>query len=177
MQNAPTTAFTSLILRANRDGDGYHCQLESLHNQDLPAVRTGADVMVAVEYSSVNYKDALAITAAAPVVRSLPLIPGIDLAGRVLASEHADFKVGDPVLATGWGMGEKTHGGLSQRARVAADWLLPIPPPLTSRQAMALGTAGLTAMLCVLKLEDAGISPATVLCWSAVPAAGSAALR
>lgn len=159
MKNAPTTAFTSLVLRANADGDGYHCQLQSLHNQDLPSIHSSTDVMVAVEYSSLNYKDALAITAAAPVVRQLPLIPGIDLAGRVLSSESPAFKVGDPVLATGWGMGEKFNGGLSERARVAADWLLPIPSPLTSRMAMALGTAGLTAMLCVLKLEDAGIRP------------------
>lgn len=159
MHNAPSTEFTGLILRADQQGDGYHCQLESLHNQDLPAIHSSTDVMVAVEYSSLNYKDALAITAAAPVVRRLPLIPGIDLAGRVLASQHPAFSVGDPVLATGWGMGEKFHGGLSARARVAADWLLPIPPPLNSRQAMALGTAGLTAMLCVLKLEDAGIRP------------------
>ena len=159
MNNAPDTLFSSLMLRADDQADGYQCALETLRESDLPSVRADDDVMVAVEYSSVNYKDALAITNRAPVVRQLPLVPGIDLAGTVLRSDQPGYAAGDRVLATGWGLGEKYWGGLSQRARLPAEWLLPVPDRLSSRQAMALGTAGLTAMLCVLRLERAGIRP------------------
>ena len=129
MRNAPTTTVTSLILRADSDENSYHGQLETLRNQDLPIINSNTDVLVTVEYSSLNDKDAQAITASAPVARRLPRIPGINLVGQVLASQHPAFSNGDPVLATGWDMGEKYHGGLSQRTRVAADWLV-LPPAL-----------------------------------------------
>ena len=156
MNSASDTPFQALLLRP--DHNGYRCALETLHNHDLPAVHPDQDVIVEVEYSSVNYKDALAITARAPIARHLPLVPGIDLAGRVLASQHPDFAPGDRVLATGHALGEKYWGGFSQRARLPGDWLLPLPPGMSSYQAMALGTAGLTAMLCVQRLTDAGMS-------------------
>jgi acrylyl-CoA reductase (NADPH) len=117
------------------------------------------DVTVAVEYSTVNYKDGLAITGKAPVVRRFPLVPGIDFAGTVLASAHPDFKAGDHVILNGWGVGETHHGAYAGRARVKGDWLVPLPQGLTARDAMAIGTAGYTAMLSVMALERHGIAP------------------
>jgi len=117
------------------------------------------DVTVRVEYSTLNYKDGLALTGKAPIIRSYPLIPGIDFAGTVEASEHGEFKPGDKVVLNGWGVGEKHHGGYAQLARVPGDWLVPLPHSLAPRRAMAIGTAGYTAMLCVLRLEAAGLSP------------------
>jgi acrylyl-CoA reductase (NADPH) len=116
-------------------------------------------VRVRVEWSSLNYKDALAITGRSPVVRSFPLIPGIDLAGCVEASDSADFAVGDRVVLNGWGHGETLPGGLSTLAVVPAEHLLRLPDSMTARAAMAVGTAGYTAMLCVLALERAGVRP------------------
>ena len=116
-------------------------------------------VTVDVAWSTVNYKDALAITGSAPVVRSFPFIPGIDFAGTVRSSEDERYRVGDQVLLTGWGVGERHFGGLAERARVPADWLVPMPEGLTPRMAMAIGTAGFTAALCVLELERQGITP------------------
>src|SRR6185436_12221588 len=117
------------------------------------------DVTVAVEYTTVNYKDGLAITGKAPVVRRFPLVPGIDFAGTVLSSSHPDFRAGDKVILNGWGVGETHHGGFARRARVKGDWLVPLPGGLTARDAMAAGTAGYTAMLSVMALERHGISP------------------
>jgi acrylyl-CoA reductase (NADPH) len=117
------------------------------------------DVTVDVTWSTLNYKDALAITGRSPVVRRFPMIPGIDLAGTVATSSHPAWKEGDAVLANGWGLGETHPGGLAERARVQGDWLLRIPAPLDARQAMAIGTAGYTAALCVLALERHGVSP------------------
>ena len=117
------------------------------------------DVTVRVEYSTLNYKDGLALTGTAPIIRSYPLIPGIDFAGTVEASEHGEFKPGDRVVLNGWGVGEKHHGGYAQLARVPGDWLVPLPRSLDTRRAMAIGTAGYTAMLCVLRLEGAGLDP------------------
>lgn len=117
------------------------------------------EVLVDVAYSTLNYKDALAITGASPVVRSFPMVPGIDFAGVVRESSHADFKAGDKVILNGWGVGEKHWGGLSGQARVSGDWLIPQPQGMTARQAMVIGTAGYTAMLCVLALEDHGVTP------------------
>ena len=117
------------------------------------------DVTVAVEYTTVNYKDGLAITGKAPVVRRFPLVPGIDFAGTVLSSSHPDFRAGDKVILNGWGVGETHHGGFARRARVKGDWLVPLPGGLTARDAMAVGTAGYTAMLSVMALERHGISP------------------
>jgi len=117
------------------------------------------DVLVDVAYSTLNYKDALAITGKAPVVRRFPLVPGIDFTGTVAQSSHPDFKPGDRVVLNGWGVGEKHWGGLAERARVKGDWLVPLPETIDLRQAAAIGTAGYTAMLCVLALERQGVTP------------------
>ena len=126
-----------------------------LQESDLPQ----GEVLVEVAFSSLNYKDGLAITGKGPIVRSWPMVPGIDLVGRVLESASADIAVGSTVICTGWGMGEQFWGGMSQRARLKAEWLLPLPASLTGKQSMQLGTAGLTAMLCVMGLEEAGVTP------------------
>jgi len=117
------------------------------------------DVTVSVEYTTVNYKDGLAITGKAPVVRRFPLVPGVDFAGTVLSSSHPDFAIGDKVILNGWGVGETHHGAFARRARVKGDWLIPLPEGLSTRDAMAIGTAGYTAMLCVMALERHGITP------------------
>lgn len=129
--------------------------LRDVSAADLPE----GDVLVDVAYSTLNYKDALAITGASPVVRSFPMVPGIDFAGVVRESNNADFKAGDKVILNGWGVGEKHWGGLSGQACVSGDWLIPQPQGMTARQAMVIGTAGYTAMLCVLALEDHGVTP------------------
>ena len=118
------------------------------------------DVTVAVEWSTVNYKDGLAVTGRSPVVRRFPMIPGIDFAGTVLTSAHPDFAPGDAVILNGWGVGETHLGGYATRARVKGDWLIKRPAGLSARAAMAIGTAGYTAMLSVLALEKAGLTPA-----------------
>jgi acrylyl-CoA reductase (NADPH) len=118
------------------------------------------DVTVAVEATTVNYKDGLAITGKAPVVRRFPLVPGIDFAGTVIQSSHPDWKGGDKVVLNGWGVGETHYGAYAGHARVKGDWLVPLPEGLTAHQAMAVGTAGYTAMLCILALERHGITPA-----------------
>ena len=118
------------------------------------------DVTVSVEFTTVNYKDGLAITGKAPVVRRFPLVPGIDFAGTVMTSSHPDFAIGDRVVLNGWGVGETHHGAFARRARVKGDWLVPLPAGLAPRDAMAIGTAGYTAMLAVMALERHGIGPA-----------------
>jgi acrylyl-CoA reductase (NADPH) len=118
------------------------------------------DVTVKVAFSTLNYKDALAITGRSPVVRKFPMVPGIDLAGTVEASGDPAWRPGDQVVLNGWGIGEAHFGGLAERARVRGEWLVRIPPPLDARQAMAIGTAGYTAALCVLALERHGLTPA-----------------
>ncbi len=130
-------------------------KLTTLEDNALPE----GDVRVDIAWSSLNYKDALAITGAGPVVRHFPMVPGIDFAGLVTESAHPDFKPGDKVILNGWGVGEKHWGGLASQARVNGDWLVPLPANLTGRQAMAIGTAGYTAMLCVLALEKQGVTP------------------
>ncbi len=117
------------------------------------------DVTVAVEATTVNYKDGLAITGKAPVIRRWPLVPGIDFAGTVIASDNAQWKVGDRVILNGWGVGETHHGAFAGRARVKGEWLVPLPAAMTPVDAMAVGTAGYTAMLCVMALERHGITP------------------
>ena len=129
--------------------------IEQLDDSQLPA----GDVTVAVKYSSLNYKDGLAITGKGKIVRQWPIVPGIDFAGQVLESTDARYKAGDEVVLTGWGVGEGHWGGMAEKARVSADWLVPLTTGLTALQAMQIGTAGLTAMLCVMALEDAGITP------------------
>ena len=130
-------------------------KLVELDESQLPQ----GDVLVRVEYSSINYKDGLAITGNAPVVRHYPMVPGIDLAGTIEHSSHPDWKPGDKAVLNGWGIGETHWGGLAQKARVNGDWLVPLPDGLTTRQAMVIGTAGYTAMLSVLALENHGIKP------------------
>ena len=116
------------------------------------------DVTVRVAYSTLNYKDGLALTNKSPVVRKWPMVPGIDLAGVVESSTHAGFKAGDQVVLNGWGVGEVHWGGLAQKARVKGDWLIALPSRFSPRQAMALGTAGYTAMLCVMRMEQLGVT-------------------
>lgn len=116
------------------------------------------DVLVKVDYSTINYKDALAITGASPVVRKFPMVPGIDLAGVVEQSDHARWKAGDKVVLNGWGVGESHWGGLGQSARLNGDWLVPLPDAFDSRQAMIIGTAGYTASLCVDAFVDHGLT-------------------
>ncbi len=129
--------------------------------QDIDAsILGGGDVTVRVEWSTLNYKDALAITGKSPVARRFPLVPGIDFAGTVTASASPQWKPGDKVLLNGWGVGETHCGGLAQTARVQADWLTALPPKFSTRQAMAIGTAGYTAMLCVMALQKHGVQPA-----------------
>jgi acrylyl-CoA reductase (NADPH) len=136
------------------------------------------DVTVRVSHSTVNYKDGLAITGKSPVVRRFPMIPGIDFAGVVETSSHADFKPGDAVALTGWGVGETHLGGYAEKARVKGDWLVPLPAGLTAAQAMAIGTAGFTAMLAVLALEKGGLTPerGPVLVTGAAGGVGSVAV-
>jgi acrylyl-CoA reductase (NADPH) len=117
------------------------------------------DVTVAVSHSSVNYKDGLAITGKAPIIRRFPLIPGVDFAGTVTQSTHRSWKVGDKVVLNGWGVGEQHHGGFSEMARVNGDWLVAVPKGWTCADAMAVGVAGFTAMLCVMALEEQGVNP------------------
>jgi len=118
------------------------------------------DVTVAVEWSTVNYKDGLALTGKAPVVRRFPMIAGIDFAGTVESSAHPAWKIGDQVILNGWGLGETHLGGYAEKARVKGDWLIRLPPGMSAREAMAIGTAGYTAMLAVMALERAGLAPA-----------------
>ncbi|MDU9416744.1 MDR family oxidoreductase [Pseudomonas sp. zfem005] len=139
----------------DKDDSGYRASLAELDEAQLPA----GEVTVKVDYSTLNYKDGLAITGKGPVVRSFPMVAGIDLAGTVEASDSPAFKVGDKVLLNGWGVGETHWGGLAQKARLKADWLIPLPAGFTPRQAMAIGTAGYTAMLSVLALERNGVTP------------------
>ncbi|MEF2070343.1 MDR family oxidoreductase [Consotaella aegiceratis] len=117
------------------------------------------DVDIAVEATTVNYKDGLAVTGKGPIVRRWPMIPGIDLAGTVIASSHPGWREGDKVVLNGWGVGESHYGGYAARARVSGDWLVPLPEGFSMSDAMAVGTAGFTAMLCVMALEAAGITP------------------
>ena len=154
--------------------DHYTVQLTDVAYGDLPA----GDVTVEVEYSTLNYKDSLAITGASPVIRRFPMVPGIDFAGTVLESESREFAVGDGVVLNGWGVGETHWGGYAEQARVESEWLVPLPSVFTTRQAMAIGTAGFTAMLCVMTLEDAGVTPdkGTVLVTGASGGVGSVAV-
>ena len=117
------------------------------------------EVLIDVDYSSLNYKDGLAITGKGRIVRQFPMVPGIDLAGRVIESKDARYQAGDSVVLTGWGVGENHWGGMAEKASLKADWLVPQPQGITAKQAMMIGTAGLTAMLCVQALIDAGVKP------------------
>ena len=144
-------AATFRALLATKDGDRQSVAVTELTEADL----MDGDVTVAVEHSTVNYKDGLAITGKGPSIRKFPLIPGVDLAGRVLRSEDPRFQAGDRVVLNGYGLGEVHHGGYAERARIKGDWLIGLPETISTTQAMAIGTAGYTAMLCVLALEKA----------------------
>lgn len=152
-------------------------QSASLSEIDEAALMDG-DVTVDVAHSTLNYKDGLAITGTAPVVRKFPLIAGIDFAGKVVQSADARFKPGDAVVCNGWGMGESHHGGYATRARVKGEWLVPLKAPFSTADAMAIGTAGYTSMLAVMALEDAGLAPAKgpVLVTGAAGGVGSIAI-
>jgi acrylyl-CoA reductase (NADPH) len=143
-----------------------------------PEALPGGDVSIRVAFSTLNYKDALAITGRAPVIRSFPMVPGIDLAGTVTSSASPRWKAGDRVVLNGWGVGEAHFGGLAQEARVQGDWLVAIPAAFTERQAMGIGTAGYTAALCVLALERHGVRPGDgeVLVTGATGGVGSVAV-
>ena len=145
--------FNALVLTQVAGKTQAHIQ--ALTTDDLPA----GDVLIAVDYSSLNYKDGLAVTGTGKIIRDFPMVPGIDLAGSVLVSNDTRYKVGDQVIMTGWGVGERYWGGYAQQARVKADWLVPLPNGLSTQQAMIIGTAGLTAMLCVMALQDGGVQP------------------
>ncbi|SMY09594.1 acryloyl-CoA reductase [Flavimaricola marinus] len=146
--------FNALIVTKDAEGKT-HAAVSQIAETDLPE----GEVTVAVEYSTVNYKDGLCIGPGGGLVRNYPHVPGIDLAGTVEASDDPRYKAGDKVVLTGWRVGEAHWGGYSQKARVKADWLVPLPNGLSTRQAMAVGTAGFTAMLAVMALEDHGLTP------------------
>ena len=146
--------FRALVVEKDTDGKT-HAAIQTLSDDRLPA----GDVTVAVEYSTVNYKDGLCLGPGGGLVRSYPHVPGIDLAGSVTASDDPRYAPGDKVVLTGWRVGEVHWGGYAETARVKADWLVPLPHGLTTRHAMAVGTAGLTAMLAIMALEDHGLAP------------------
>ena len=142
------------LLLEQQDGKTL-ASVQTLDESRLPE----GDVTVDVHWSSLNYKDALAITGKGKIIRNFPMIPGIDFAGTVRTSEDPRFHAGQEVLLTGWGVGENHWGGLAEQARVKGDWLVAMPQGLDARKAMIIGTAGFTAMLCVMALEDAGVRP------------------
>ena len=145
--------FKAIVIE--KQDDAQRVTIQSLDESRLQE----GDVTVRVECSTLNYKDALAITGKGPVVRQFPMVPGIDLAGTVEASSADEFKPGDRVLLNGWGVGETHWGGLAEKARLRSDWLIPLPSAFTASQAMAIGTAGYTAMLAVMALERQGLEP------------------
>ncbi|AOF95039.1 acrylyl-CoA reductase (NADPH) [Sphingobium sp. RAC03] len=145
--------FSAIMI--DKTDDQQSVSLQQVDEAQLPE----GDVTIDVAYSTLNYKDGLAITGKSPVVRKFPMIPGIDLAGTVRTSDHVDWKPGDKVVLNGWGVGEGHWGGLAQVARLKGDWLVPLPAAFTGAQAMAIGTAGYTAALCVEALVKAGVTP------------------
>ena len=145
--------FNGLLIE--KDDQGYRAEVKAIDESLLPE----GDVSVKMLYSTVNYKDALAITGKGPVVRQFPMVPGIDLVGVVEQSDNEKFQVGDKVLLNGFGVGEVHCGGLAEQARLKSEWLIPLPKAFSPRQAMAIGTAGYTAMLCVIALEKNGVTP------------------
>jgi acrylyl-CoA reductase (NADPH) len=164
----------SAFLLTREEGQEQQLNWTEVDDADL----MDGDVTVAVSHTTINYKDALALTGSSPVVRRWPMVPGIDFAGTVEASDHEGIAVGDTVVLNGWGVGETHWGGYSQRARVPGEWLVPLPEAFSAEQAMAIGTAGYTAMLCVLALERHGVTPGTapVLVTGAAGGVGSVAV-
>jgi acrylyl-CoA reductase (NADPH) len=164
--------FNGILI--TKEESGYRAAVAQMDEAQLPA----GDVSVRVSHSTLNYKDGLAITGKGPVVRSFPMVPGIDLVGVVEESANPAYRAGDTVLLNGWGVGEVHWGGLAQKARLKGDWLIPLPSGFTPQQAMAIGTAGYTAMLCVLALERHGVKPSDgeILVTGAAGGVGSVAV-
>jgi acrylyl-CoA reductase (NADPH) len=167
-------ADTFKALLASKEGDKSSVAVTDLSDADLME----GNVTVAIDHSTINYKDALALTGRAPIIRRWPLIPGIDFAGRVVESQDPRYAPDSLVILNGWGVGESHHGGFAQRARVQGNWLVPLPEKFTTAQSMAIGTAGYTAMLCVMALEEAGITPnhGDILVTGAAGGVGSVAI-
>ena len=163
--------FNAIVVDKDAETGKTNAELRQISVADLPE----GDVTVAVDYSTVNYKDGLCIGPGGGLVRNYPHVPGIDFAGTVESSNDPRYKAGDKVVLTGWRVGEAHWGGYAQKARVKADWLVPLPAGLTTRQAMAVGTAGFTAMLAVMALEDHGIKAGPVLVTGAAGGVGSVA--
>jgi acrylyl-CoA reductase (NADPH) len=147
------TTFRALLV--SKTDDGQKVDFVQMDESEL----MDGDVTVAVEYSSVNYKDGLAITGKSPIIRKYPLIPGVEFVGTVVSSSHPEWKAGDKVIHGGWGVGEGHHGGFAELARVKGDWLVPLPKRFSAADAAAIGVAGYTAMLCVMALEEQGVKP------------------
>ncbi|WP_298835741.1 acryloyl-CoA reductase [uncultured Roseobacter sp.] len=166
--------FNALVVSKDEDSGKTSAAVQEISTEQLPA----GDVTVAVEYSTVNYKDGLCIGPGGGLVRNYPHVPGIDFAGTVESSDDSRYKPGDKVVLTGWRVGEVHWGGYAQKARVKADWLVPLPDGLDTRQAMAVGTAGFTSMLAVMALEDHGLRPGDgpVLVTGAAGGVGSVAV-
>jgi acrylyl-CoA reductase (NADPH) len=164
--------FSAMVLR--EEDRKTRATIETLSFDALP----NEDTLVKIDYSTINYKDALAVTGTGKIVKTWPLVPGVDFAGTVIETRHPNLQVGDQVVLTGWSVGEKYWGGYSQYQRVRGDWLVPLPEGLSTRQAMMIGTAGFTSMLCVSALESAGITPASgpVLVTGAAGGVGSVAV-
>ncbi|MEN9779475.1 MAG: hypothetical protein RL014_623 [Pseudomonadota bacterium] len=169
--------FKALLLEKSGDPATFSASVQSIDESRLPAP-DAANVEVSVAYSTLNFKDGLAICNKSPVVRQWPMVAGIDGAGTVAASSHAAWKAGDAFVHNGWGVGETHWGCLAQKARLKGDWLVKLPAAFTPRQAMAIGTAGYTAMLCVMALEDHGVKPGAgeVLVTGATGGVGSVAV-
>ena len=165
---------TFRAIQINKTDDKQTAALVELSDADL----MDGDVTVDISHSTLNYKDGLALTAKAPIIRKFPLTPGIDFAGTVSTSDNPDYKPGDAVILNGWGVGEGHSSGFAERARVKGDWLVKMPDGMTAAHAMAIGTAGYTSMLCVMALEDAGITPESgeILVTGAAGGVGSVAI-
>jgi acrylyl-CoA reductase (NADPH) len=166
------TTFKAIVI--DKAESGQKVALRDFDENDL----MDGDVTVRVEHSTINYKDGLAITGKAPVVRRFPMIAGVDFSGTVEQSSHPDWTAGDKVICNGWGLGETHLGAYAQKARVKGDWLVRLPPTMSAREAMAIGTAGYTAMLCVMALEQAGVKPGSgpVIVTGAAGGVGSVAV-
>ncbi len=156
--------------------DQFLAELRELDDSELEAGTPDADTTVAIDYSTVNYKDGLALTNKSPVVRKWPMVPGVDCAGTVTITKSSSWQAGDPVVLNGWGAGETAWGGLAQRGRYPGDWLVRIPAPLTTRDAMSIGTAGYTAMLAAMALADNGVKGGEILVTGASGGVGSFAV-
>ena len=165
--------FNSLVLNKTDDQKATG-KVEVITVSDLPE----GDVLINIDYSTINYKDALAITSSSPIIKNYPMVPGIDFSGTVEETSNNNFQIGDKVILNGFGVGEKYWGGLSQKARVNGNWLVKLPEKFTTKQAMAIGTAGYTAMLCVLALEKNGVTPekGEILVTGATGGVGSVAI-